>query len=365
MTVVSDATQEFPQNKNNHFKVRLPRPLTLPEGPWTMSLWSLSVPDGAVEQPLGQANDLVGVFVGQKARLWNVRHSKYRSHTVNTSIATVVRLKDVFETHPKTGVDLWQRVHQILMDRQTTLLGKDRAVSSWLVQQPEKWYPTIRWDGEDMILEANRNVFYQPTARESQFILSLKMAQIFGFMKQDPTTKAWSIGPNLIPSYPTFEYTGHDITSAVTGLKGLTQRALVTRDVDSEEPFVDWFRTLHFLPATEKVPCVELSSALEWRFVRLNRSCQQFVNREMVMVYTDAVQPNTVNRVKVPLLRSVQLNHSGQGRLTVEPLHREWIPLQGNTLDILEFQLASPSGPLIEFPPGQTILTVGLKPIKS
>ena len=184
-------------------------------------------------------------------------------------------------------------------------------------------------------------------------------------MKQDPTTKAWSIGPNLIPSYPKFEYTGHDITSAVTGLKGPTRRALATRDVDTEDPLVDWFRLFLFNPGTEKIPCVELSSALEWRFVRLNRSYQQFMNREMVMVYTDAVQPNTVNRVKVPLLRSVQLNHSGQGRLTVEPLHREWIPLNGNTLERLEVQLASPSGPLIEFPPGQTILTVGLKPIKA
>ena len=363
MTVVSDATQEFPQNQNNHFKVRLPQPLTLPDGPWAMSLWSLSVPDGAVEQPLGQAGDLVGLFTGHKARLWNVRNHKYRSHTVNTSIATVVRLKDAFATHPKTGVELWQRVHQILMDKQTTLLGKDRAVSSWRVQQPEKWYPTIRWDGEDMILEANRSLFYQPTTRYSQCILSLKMAQIFGFMKQDPTTQKWSLGPNLIPSYPSFNYTGHDTT--VTGLKGPTQRALVTRDVDSEEePYVDWFRTLYYYPGKENVPCVELSSALEWRFVRLNRSYEHYVNREMVMVYTDAVQPNTVNRVKVPLLRSVQLNHSGQGRLTVEPLHREWIPLNGNTLERLEVQLASPSGPLIEFPPGQTILTVGLKPIK-
>ena len=364
LTVVSDATQEFPQNQNNHFKVRLPQPLTLPDGPWAMSLWSLSVPDGAVEQPLGKDNDLVAHAVGDLARIWNFKNNKYRSHSLSGYVAEAWRLKQVFETHPKTGVAFWQRVHQLIMDQQTKDMAADRAVSSWLVQQPETWYPTIRWEGEDMILEANRYVYYQPTRRYSRFVLSLKIAQIFGFMKQDPTTKAWSIGPNLIPSYPKFEYTGHDISSAVTGLQGPTRRALVTLDVDTSRPKVDWFRIFLFDPKTERIPCVELSSALEWRFVRLNRSYQQFMNREMVMVYTDAVQPNTVNRVKVPLLRSVQLNHSGQGRLTVEPLHREWIPLNGNTLERLEVQLASPSGPLIEFPPGQTILTVGLKPIK-
>ena len=331
-----------------------------------MSLWSLSVPDGAVEQPLGKSNDLVGAFSGVKARIWNYRDGKYRSHLINTHVTSDLRLERVFETHPKTGVALWQRVHQLLLEEQTKQLGADRALSDWRVQQPEKWYPTIRWEGEDMILEANRNLFYQPTTRYSQFILSLKIAEVFGFMKQHPTTKAWSLGPNLIPSYPLFNYTGHDITSAVTTpLTGPTRRALVTRDVDTSDPYVDWFRTLKFHPNVEDIPCVELSSALEWRFIRLNRSYEQFMNRDTVMVYTDAVQANTVNRVKVPLLRSVQLNHSGQGRLSVEPWHREWIPLNGNTLELMEFQLASPSGPLIVFPPGQSIVTVGLKPIKS
>ena len=365
LTTVSDATLEFPHNRNNHFKVRLPRPLDLSEESWAMSLWSLSVPDGAVEQPLGKSNDLFVACTGVKARIWNYRNSKYRSHLINTHVKLDLRLAKLFETHPTTGVALWQRAHQLMLEEQTKDLGADRALSNWRVQQPEKWYPTIRWEGEDMILEANRQVFYQPVTRYSQFILSLKMAEVFGFMKQDPKTKAWSVGPNLIPSYPLFNYTGHDITSALSGLKGPTRRALITRDVDTSDPYVDWFRTLKFQPNVEDIPCVELSSALEWRFIRLNRSYEQFLNRDTVMVYADAVQPNTVNSVKVPLLRSVQLNHRGQGRLTVEPVHREWIPLNAQTLETLEFQLASPSGPLIEFPPGQTLVTVGLKPIKS
>ena len=366
LTTVSDATLEFPNNRNNHFKVRLPRPLNLSEEPWAMSLWSLSVPDGAVEQPFGKSNDITAVFAGLMIRIWNYKNGKYRSHLTNKWVAHTMVLKIPFETHPKTGVALWQRVHQIMMEQQTKQLGEERAVSNWLVQQPEKWYPTIRWEGEDMILEANRSLHYQPPSRKSQFILSLKIAQLFGFMKQDLKTKAWSVGPNLIPSYPKFEYTGHDITSAVTApIKGPTRRVLVTPDVDSSTPKVDWFRTLVYDPGNLKVPCVEFSSALEWRFIRLNRSYEQFLNRDTVMVYADAVQPNTVNGVKVPLLRSVQLNHSGQGRLTVEPKHREWMPLNRQTIETLEFQLASPSGPLIEFPPGQTIVTVGLKPIKS
>ena len=364
--MVSDPTQEFPHNQNNRFKVRLPRPLTLPEGPWAMSLWSLSVPDGAVEQPLGQGTDFMCQFGGYKARLWNVRHGKYRSHTTNTWVSHIVRLQDAFETRPKTGVELWKRVQQIMLEQQTHKLGEDRKVSHWQVQQPEKWFPTIPWEGEDMILEADRNPFYQPVKQKRQFLISLKIADVFGFMKQDPVTKKWSIGPNLIPSYPTFEYTGHDVPSSLASkLKGSTLRALVTYDVDEIDPHVDWFRLPYYDPGGLKVPCADLSSALEWRFIRLNRSYEQYMNRDTVMVYADAVQSNTVNQVKVPLLRSVQLTRSGQGRLTVEPLHREWIPLNGQTLEILEFQLATASGPLTDLSPGQTILTVGLKPIKT
>ena len=83
------------------------------------------------------------------------------------------------------------------------------------------------------------------------------------------------------------------------------------------------------------------------------------------MVYTDAVQSNAVNHRQVPLLRSLHLHRSGRGRVTVEPLHREWSPLNGQTLELLEFQLATPSGPLTDLSPGQTIVTLGLKPIKT
>ena len=180
LTVVSDATQEFPQNQNNRFKVRLPRPLHLPEGPWAMSLWSLSVPDGAVERPLGQDVDYLCMFGGIKARLWNLRHGKYRSHTVNTWIFHILRLQEINKTPLRTGVELWQRIHQVMLEQQTKQLGADRAVSSWQVQQPEKWYPTIRWEGDDMILEANRNLFFQPTTRYSHFSSPSRLRKSLG-----------------------------------------------------------------------------------------------------------------------------------------------------------------------------------------
>ena len=371
LTVTSKPTLEFPQNQNNQFKVRLPDPLVLPDGPWALSLWSLAVPDGAVDKSLGPDDDLFFVATGQIMQLGVIRRGKYTASLNTQWIQVELRLSDLYATRPSTGVDFWKRALQVMEERRMERLAYWRARNNRHVQQPEVWFPTFRWDGEDLILEADRQVYYQPATRKRQFILPLKMAQLFGFMKQDPTTKAWKIGPNLIPSYPSFEYTGHDIGSTVhPRIKGPTQRALVTLDVDDTDPEVDWFRLPHWHPRVENVHSVELSAALEWRFVQINRSYEQFSKvlsgtNDTVMVYSDVVQPNTVNGVKVPLLRSVQLNQRGQGQRLVEPLHREWIPLNGNTLEVLELQLATPSGPLIQLPPGPTTVTLGLSPIKA
>ena len=45
LTLISDPTDEHPQNKNNNFKVRLPVRLNLEGNTWQASLWSVSVPD--------------------------------------------------------------------------------------------------------------------------------------------------------------------------------------------------------------------------------------------------------------------------------------------------------------------------------
>ena len=55
------------------------------------------------------------------------------------------------------------------------------------------------------------------------------------------------------------------------------------------------------------------------------------------------------------------LQRKSEGSATSEPTTREWIPLRGNKLEIVEFELATPAGPLVVLPLGKTIVTVGLK----
>ena len=53
LTLISDPTDEFPNNANNSFKVRLPERLSLPGEGWHASLMSLTVPDQ------GQSNAII------------------------------------------------------------------------------------------------------------------------------------------------------------------------------------------------------------------------------------------------------------------------------------------------------------------
>ena len=53
LTLISDPTDEFPNNANNSFKVRLPERMSLPGTGWHASLMSLTVPDQ------GQSNAII------------------------------------------------------------------------------------------------------------------------------------------------------------------------------------------------------------------------------------------------------------------------------------------------------------------
>ena len=79
------------------------------------------------------------------------------------------------------------------------------------------------------------------------------------------------------------------------------------------------------------------------------------------MVYTDLVQSTVVGNGKFSLLRKLSVPRQGQGRVTVEPYHREWVPLQANWIERVEIQLSTPGGELTHLSPGKTLVTIGLQ----
>ena len=151
-----------------------------------------------------------------------------------------------------------------------------------------------------------------------------------------------------MPATPNY----YSILTADTALKGPTRAVQLTPDVDTTRP-----KTKGYKLENGKI---YFSRALEWRFRRLNESFDKLHNRK-VMVYTDLVQSTTVGNGRFPLLRKLSVDRKGSGRVTVEPYHREWVPLQTNWVESVEIQLSTPGGELTHLSPGKTLVPVGLR----
>ena len=366
LTFISDPTNEFPNNANNKFKVRLPLPLRL-EGQWDASLWSLSVPDKPLPNKTLFADPVATIldfkFTMYRLSTYSSAHKKYQTITLIPKTSTL-RLDEVMNdaTPAHTGVEFWQNcVRQVdeTVIEELLLAQNDDTVLP--VAIPNAWKPTFKWDGDELVLGAvttdlmtsgNNSVPY------SWLAISESLALSFGFLQFSKLLNRNVLGDNVSGYYPLYEEKGTKIADSILtadpALKGPTRAAQLTPDVDTTTP-----KTAGYKLQNGKV---YFSRALEWRFRRLNESFDKLYNRkEVVMVYTDLVQSTVVGNGKFPLLRKLSVDRHGSGRVTVEPYHREWVPLQTNWIEMVEIQLSTPGGELTHLSQGKTLVTIGLQ----
>lgn len=104
---------------------------------------------------------------------------------------------------------------------------------------------------------------------------------------------------------------------------------------------------------------------MDWHFQNLNALFNTHVGavKQTVMVYCDAVECTIVGAQKHSLLRKVELERKGEGRATIEPLHREWIRVRNQHIESIEVSLATSHGNLLVLPPGKTLITLGFRQV--
>ena len=366
ITFISDPTQEYPHNTNVKFKVRLPLPLQL-DGSWEASLWSLSVPDDPLPNKTLFA-DIESVIVDFKFTMYRLSgyssaNKQYQSIALIPKTSTF-RIRDVLNdaTPALTGVEFWKHCLRQIEETVIESLLEAQNVNTVLpVAIPNAWKPTFKWDGEDLVLEAVTTDVMTPgnnSVPYSWFAMSESLAFAFGFLQIEPLTKVKMLGDNCSGYYPLYDEKGTQIADSILtadpALKGPTRAVQLTPDTDTTPP-----KTAGYKLENGKI---YFSRAIEWRFRRLNESFDKLHNsKEVVMVYTDLVQSTTVGNGRFPLLRKLSVDRKGSGRVTVEPYHREWVPLQTNWIETVEFQLSTPGGDLTHLSTGKTLITVGLQ----
>ena len=371
LTLISDATDEFPKNANNSFKVRLPERLSLPGEGWHASLMSLTVPDK------GQSNAVIATDPHTQVVKFSVTYltrlymsGSYRRVSFKTK-EYVVELENIMSAKQSvtTGNEFWKRVMQevhnktmrALMHEQDTAKTFD-ADERPLVSVKKNWMPMMTWKDDALVMHAvpkgdllNGN----KTKVTSAFSLDLGVAERFGFIEQPQGVVGYVLGPNLQFTCPTVTFDSQTPPKNPTNRtdyywEGAHYAGVQPSDLTSDvmdQMFEVKNKRLH------------LSRMVEWQFNNLNVSFEKMVgtSKRTVMVYSDVVESTVVGSGKFPLLREVQLLRTGDGESTAEPLHHQWIKVRGNQLDIVEVEIANTSGPLTILPPGKTIVTIGLK----
>ena len=161
ITLISDPTDEYPHNKNNSFKVRLPVRLNLEGNQWQASLWSMSVADAGHSPTVINTNNDVTLL-----KYHYTFTSRYQDSSNDWLIGfqakdKAVTLKEVMGTsYPVTsGIQLW---HNIVTHMEETMMEDLNASSAaWkaaknnaaTISLKSSWKPTFELKKDKLILK--------------------------------------------------------------------------------------------------------------------------------------------------------------------------------------------------------------------
>ena len=334
VTLISDPTDEYPQNQSSNFKMRLPVPLNLPGPNWHASLWSVSVPDAAYSSSVIHSN--------KKTNILNYRYTLTKRYVENGSWTATfaskdksVRLKDVMSSScpVQSGQQLWQNImthmEQTMMEdvKETSDAWKTTKGNTSTVSLKSTWKPTFEWRENTLVLKkvACEDVFGRTPDGTIQPLsavgIHVDLAEQFGLLIKDKNN-AYQLGPNIVFALPTTTYgdmTPPRYSNTYYQWLGEHVIGIKPRDLGGS--------TIFKVKQEDGQSYLYLTRAVDWHFYNLNAlfNTQVGTVKQSVMVYCDAVESTIMGAQRHSLLRKVELDRAGKGRAIIEPYHREWI----------------------------------------
>ena len=237
LTLISDPTDEFPNNANNSFKVRLPERLSLPGKGWHASLLSLTVPDQGQSNAIIAADPhtkVVRYVYPQLTRKWTDTGDPSTSGYLSIEVPKVtgmVELEDVMNPSQivSTGSQFWKRVMQTMHNNIMYTVMKDQWVSLLrdrdrkpIVFVKKHGMPQLSWNGESLVIQAiaKEELLNKNQITMVEFYINLDIALKFGLLRRKTgktgnATSDFVLGPNLQYSLPIKTY---DETTGPVGI---------------------------------------------------------------------------------------------------------------------------------------------------
>ena len=201
LTLISDPTDEFPNNANNSFKVRLPERLSLPGSGWHASLMSLTVPDQS------QSNAIIAADPHTKVIRYDMTYvirkwvtGEYRVVHVKT-VMTQIELETIMNANQivTTGSMFWKRVmqevhnsimHNVMGEQKQRLISDPDKFP--IVSVKKNWMPRLSWKDDALIIHAlpKEDVLKSDkTLTTTKFLINLDIALKFGLLKKKNRSK--------------------------------------------------------------------------------------------------------------------------------------------------------------------------------
>ena len=381
LTLISDATNEFPNNKNNSFRMRIPNGLRLQGEGWHVAMLSLTLPNTTVHPFAKGVDNTIARFQFSALAFSGYSGGKYGNVALTYFDKTVVE-SDIGS--PTDGVSFWNRIIRCLnqsVDDQLAAYRKKNVLKDLFVKQT--MCPTFEWDGDDLVIHKRgtdvTNGALSFTSLYSLVDIALEVAVQWGIAEQT-ADGAWVAGPNLnftpfqadekiTASFPP-RTSGMQPPGNLESMEGVALRLQQRLDrpyvygrVTAVASNLDNFQRLWYYKAGAQ-QWIRLTGMVEWRISNINRiynALHKHPNHS-VMVYSNLQQATIVGERTVQLLREIVVSRNAEeGHSYAEPKQLQWIPIASRHMDIAEVQIADVNGTLLSLPPGKSLVTVAFQ----
>ena len=321
---------EFPNNKANSFKIRLPHPIHLEGSGWQVGLMSISLPDAQVPVEVGHA-DGTGLF-----QIWWVRLEGARNRK-GTATFDINDLKQVFSN--VDGIGFMKSMIAFFEQRRIYNDSGPKFGAKYVTSSGKKTYIQFKWEGEELLIDNKDTITTLDVTDRPGIYINLQLAQKMGWVLYREDTDVYQLGPNIQQEFYT------------TAIPTLTSLSDVHNDLGSP---VFW---------TVFGGNVQLSIFCNWRFLNLNKAFESVVgaSSRSLFVYSDVSVSGVVGNQVTDLLREVNYVRQGKGSQYFEPPHIQYKPIRKDVLDIIETEVSETAGNLVKFGDGNTIVTLHFK----
>ena len=328
---------EFPENKSNSFKIRLPNPIRLEGHGWKVGLFSIAMPDAHVTLP--SFTDSEGKVTLAYIAWRRVEPGTSDGHSFGEALFDTENVKEVFSN--VNGVEFMKSILSYFEMERILKYSGPRLNSRYVTSGGKRTYVAFKWEGEDLVTD-NKDILRSRTDRPA-LRFNVDLALKMGWIKKKGNS--YVLGPNLRIEF--FDDVIPDIRSNGDLF-----------DSDGNRVFFIVVKN-----PLKNADFLRLSIFCNWRFLNLNKTFESVIgtSSRSLLVYSNVGDGSVVGNQVRDLLREVNLIRKGSGVQYFEPTHIQYIPVRKEVLDIIEVQVAETTGELTTFGAGNTIVKLHFK----